>query len=101
VVRGPRQPEKGRLITLAIDDQLFDLTIIELVIFHSRAVATRILDRDPTAEEVSEYTEVVAKELSEMGWFTAQEYMEEWVANEALGLDFELNEFMNGNGDGT
>jgi len=90
-----RDPEEGRLITYAHPDgKLYDMPIPVFVTLQTAIALQRQgvpLD-DITPELVSEGTASMAEALNEDGWFTQEEYVSAWVAEETLNLDDELKE---------
>jgi len=90
-----REPEEGRLIAYAHDDgKIYDMSIPVFVTLQTARVLRRqgMSTSDMTSEVISDGTASMALSLIEDGWFTEDEYVTAWAAEEALNLDDELKD---------
>ena len=90
-------PGEGRRIIYAHSDgKVYSMGIISFVVFQTARALRRsgLLEEEITAELVAEHTPGCAQALSEDGWFTPDEYVAAWAAEEASDIDEEFRDLI-------
>jgi len=90
---GVRPGEGRRIVWAGPDGLLHDSSIVEFTIM----MTIKSLG-SATTQEVSDASGRIAATLIDDGWYTADEWVAAWSANEAKHLDDELSQL---NGDGS